>query len=138
MEGCHGEAGDGHLLFALSVDGTPVAAALYDEAAGTPEGNRGPSAGLVYAWGEHSRADPVFGDYPERVLALKYAEPGVELPLWSKRQGDDASVAELSWGPRWGTLWRDTALEFSPGFTTSPTRHTRPTTASFATGRWTG
>ena len=116
MEGCHGEAGDGHLLFALSVDGTPVAAALYDETAGTPEGNRGPSAGLVYAWGEHSLADPVFGDYPERFLTLQHAEPGVLLPFRSEGLGDDAAVAELSWGPRWGALWRDTTLDFFTGF----------------------
>ncbi|MFE8934601.1 hypothetical protein [Micrococcus luteus] len=93
-----------------------MAAALYDETAGIPEGNRGPSAGLVYAWGEHSLADPVFGDYPERFLTLEHTEPGVLLPLWSKRPGDDASVAELSWGPHWGTLWRDTTLEFFTGF----------------------
>ncbi len=91
-------------------------AALDDETAGIPEGNRGPSAGLVYAWGEHSRADPVFGDYPERVLALKYAEPGVELPFRPEGLGDDAAVAELSWGPRWGALWRDTTVDSFTGF----------------------
>ena len=111
-----GEAGDGHLLFTLSVDGTPVAAALYDEAAGTPEGNRGPSAGLVYAWGEHSLADPVFGDYPERFLTLEHAESGVLLPFRSEGLGDDAAVAELSWGPRWGALWRDTTVDSFTGF----------------------
>ena len=91
-------------------------AALDDETAGIPEGNRGPSAGLVYAWGEHSLADPVFGDYPERFLTLEHAEPGVLLPFRSEGLGDDAAVAELSWGPRWGALWRDTTLDFFTGF----------------------
>mgnify|MGYP000085357990 CR=1 FL=1 len=93
-----------------------MAAALYDETAGTPEGNRGPSAGLVYAWGEHSLADPVFGDYPERFLTLQHAEPGVLLPFRSEGLGDDAAVAELSWGPRWGAFWRDTTVDFFTGF----------------------
>ena len=93
-----------------------MAAALYDEAAGTPEGDIGPSAGLVYAWGEHSLADPVFGDYPERFLTLEHAEPGVLLPFRSEGLGDDAAVAELSWGPRWGALWRDTTVDSFTGF----------------------
>lgn len=93
-----------------------MAAALYDETAGTPEGNRGPSAGLVYAWGEHSLADPVFGDYPERFLTLEHAEPGVLLPFRSEGLGDDAAVAELSWGPCWSALWRDTTLDSFTGF----------------------
>ena len=91
-------------------------AALDDETAGIPEGNRGPSAGLVYAWGEHSLADPVFGDYPERFLTLQHAEPGVLLPFRSEGLGDDAAVAELSWGPRWGALWRDTTVDSFTGF----------------------
>ncbi len=93
-----------------------MAAALYDETAGTPEGNRGLSAGLVYAWGEHSLADPVFGDYPERFLNLEHAEPGVLLPFRSEGLGDNAAVAELSWAPRWGALWRDTTVDFFTGF----------------------
>lgn len=93
-----------------------MAAAPYDEAAGTPEGNTGPSAGLVYAWGEHSLADLVFGEYLERFLTLEHAEPGVLLPFRSEGLGDDAAVAGLSWGPRWGALWRDTTLDFFTGF----------------------
>ncbi|MGW9737677.1 hypothetical protein ACUXPL_000679 [Micrococcus sp. 140720015-1] len=93
-----------------------MAAALYDEAAGTPEGNIGPSAGFVYQWGAYSRADPVFGDYPERFLTLEHTEPGALLPFRAEGLGDDASVAELSWGPRWGTVWRDTTSKSFTGF----------------------
>ena len=59
----------------------------------------------------------MFGDNPERFFTLGHTEQGVLLPFRSEGLGDDAAVAELSWGPRWGALWRDTTLEdFFTGF----------------------
>ncbi|ACS30573.1 hypothetical protein B6D25_08530 [Micrococcus luteus] len=96
--------------------GTPVVAALYDETVGTPEGDGSFSGGFVYQWGAYSRADPVFGDSPERFHTREHTEPGMLLPFRSEGLGDDAAVVELSWGPRWGALWRDTTLDFFTGF----------------------
>ena len=58
----------------------------------------------------------MFGDCPERFLTLEHTEPGVLLPFRFEGLGEDAAVAELSWGPRWGALWRDITLDFFTGF----------------------